>query len=524
MKIKFLGAAGTVTGSCYRVDTGEIKFLVDCGMFQGSKEIKERNYGEFAFEPNELDFVLLTHAHIDHSGLIPKLYKHGFSGNVYTTEVTRELCSIVLPDCGHIQEMEVERKNRKLKRSGEQLLEPIYTAEEGSSCLKYFKGVVYDEKISINDSITVRFRDAGHILGSAMIEIWIGKEKPLKILFSGDIGNTNQPIVENPENIDRANYVIMESTYGNRVHGENGNKREQLEDVIKKTAEKGGNLVIPAFAVERTQDLLYHLGRLEEEGKLYGMDIVIDSPMAISTTEVFNKYPQYYDEEAKKLIKENDGANPIMPKSLSIARSTEESMALNEIEGGKIIISASGMADAGRIKHHLKHNLWRDNASVLFVGYQAPGTLGSRLLDGVETVRIHGEEIMVSAELFAVKGFSAHADLPGLLKWVKGFKDRPDKIFITHGEKNSADNLAEKINEETGIETVVPSWMDEVDLKIKEIISADTSKESINAGYVLELHEKLQTRLSKLLKKGLQNKEYEETAEILNNIIKNYLQ
>ncbi|MDK2984903.1 MAG: metallo-beta-lactamase family protein [Clostridia bacterium] len=316
----------------------------------------------------------------------------------------------------------------------------------------------------------------------------------------------------------------MESTYGDRVHGEEEikNKREQLEEVIKKTAEKGGNLIIPAFAVERTQDLLYHLTRLETENKLYGMEIVIDSPLAISATEIFCKYPEYYDEEAREL-RSSSGECPIIPKGLQIAREVEESMALNKVKGGKIIISASGMCDAGRIKHHLKHNVWRKECSVLFVGYQAPGTLGRRILEGAEKVRIHGEEIKVEADIFAVKGFSAHADLPGIINWVKGFKEKPDKIFYTHGEPEAAKNLAKRIKEELAIDGEVPNWLDEVDLHepVVKVEVAQSQEKEINAGHVWELYSELQSQLSTLVQNRIEKGKYKEVAEILRKMLQN---
>jgi len=452
MKITFHGATGFVTGSCYKLTTPNgNNILIDCGLFQGTKEIKNRNYNDFPFNPAEIDAVLLTHAHIDHSGLIPKLCQKGFKGKIYTTVVTKDLCSIMLPDSGHIQEMEVERKNRKLKRANKPLLEPIYTVKDAEQCLQQFVGINYDTQTSILPDLEVVFRDAGHILGSSIIEIYAGGKK---IVFSGDIGNINQPIIEDPSKIKAADYIIMESTYGNRFHLETEDKVVQLARVIKKALRKGGNLIIPAFAIERTQDLIYDLKKLMDSGEIPVMDVYIDSPLAIRATEIFCKYPNFYDQEATELTEE--GGCILKFPSLKFSLSTEDSIKLNFVTNNRIIISASGMCDAGRIKHHLKHNLWRANATILFVGYQAQGTLGRRILEGEKLVKIHGEEIAVNANIERIEGFSAHADQKGLVEWVKNFSTKPQKIFLVHGEPEARDTLAGIIEEEAGIEVVKP--------------------------------------------------------------------
>lgn len=488
MKIQFCGAAGTVTGSCHLVSTESYKFLVDCGMFQGSKELKERNYCEFLFNPAEIDFVLLTHVHIDHSGLIPKLYKKGFRGSVYTTKATKELSAVVLPDSGHIQEMEIERKNRKIARRGGTLLEPIYTVADAKKCLQHFKGFSYEETVNIRDGISVRFLDAGHILGSAMIEVVI-KEDDVnkKMIFTGDIGNINQPIVDDPTNVKKADIVVMESTYGNRCHLDCMNRLEVLTAVVQKTYKKGGNLVIPSFAVERTQDLIYHLKVLREQGKIPPMDIYIDSPMAVEATKIFIKNPEFFDEEASLKVKEKGGAEnlfsgPLIHYSLTAV----ESIAINNIKSGAIIISASGMADAGRIKHHLKHNLWRPESTVLFVGYQAAGTLGRRLLDGEKKVKIHGEEIAVKADIELIDGFSAHADQKGLLKWVKGFEEKPERIFLVHGEEKALETLNRVISAETGVNTIIAEYGSTYDLSKESIIDREIKEERDNVSGEIE--------------------------------------
>lgn len=459
MRVQFLGAARTVTGSCYLLEVGQTKIMVDCGMFQGSKEIKERNYESFYVEPNEVKFLLLTHAHIDHSGLIPKLCKHGFRGQILATSATVDLCSILLPDSAHVQEMEVERKNRKLKRAGKPLLEEIYTVQDAMECLKQFRRVEYQEVIQLTPEVSVRFQDAGHILGSAMIEMWVQEgDHEIKLVFSGDIGNHNQPLVKDPTLIEAADYVFMESTYGNRLHQENVNKVEALKNVILETMAKGGNLIIPAFAVERTQDLLYDLNLLLQTKSIPNVPVIIDSPLAIEATEIFRRNSQYFDAETQELIRR--GENPLALPGLRYTHTAEESKALNGLKGGAIIISASGMCDAGRIKHHLRHNLWRPESTVLFVGYQAKDTLGRRLLDGEKLVTIHGEEVVVKADIRNIDGFSAHADQRALLAWVKRFRSKPGKIFIVHGEEESSLTLAQLITQEMGIPTVVPKWLD----------------------------------------------------------------
>lgn len=465
MKISFYGAAETVTGSCYMLDTGTYKFLIDCGMFQGSKAVKERNYSSFPFDPVEIDFMILTHAHIDHCGLIPKLYKLGFQGPVYATTATAELCTAVLPDSGFIQEMEVERKNRKNQRSGLPLLEPIYTAQDAQDCLQHFIGVHYEEFWEVRPGITLRFRDAGHILGSAIVELWLEtKEGTTKFVFSGDLGAVDRPLANDPTVIEHTHYLVVESTYGDRLHKVAGNRREALAKVIKDTFRRGGNVIIPAFAIERTQDLLYNLHLLIKEKKIDGQNIYIDSPLAITATEIFCRNQHLFDEDYKQLRRTSQGNCPLYLPGLQISRTAEESMALNKIKEGAIIISASGMADAGRIKHHLKHNLWRPESTVVFIGYQAQGTLGRRLIDGEKTVRIHGEQIQVRAQIVNLEGFSAHADQAQILNWISYFKEPPQKIFVTHGEPDSAQHLARVLKEKFNTEVIVPKYLEQYDL------------------------------------------------------------
>lgn len=466
MRIQFLGAARTVTGSCFLVETAKSRFLVDCGMFQGSKALKEYNYGEFAFPVKDVDFVLLTHAHVDHCGLLPKLYKKGYKGPTYCTVPTRELCQVVLPDSGYIQEGEIERKNRKLARNGEPLLEPIYTAQDARDCIQYFEGVHFNQEIQPAKDVRVVFREAGHILGAAILEVFIWeKGKETKLVFSGDIGNNDQAIVNDPAKLGEADYVIMESTYGNRLHIHFDDRIQLLAAAVKDTLSRGGNLVIPSFAVERTQDMIYTLKILMDDGVIPKADIYIDSPMAVEATRIFMEHPECFDDEATAEMEGAHAASLFEDKNIHYAKSMEESIAINQIKSGAIILSASGMCEAGRIKHHLKHNLWRPECMVLFVGYQAQGTLGRRLLEGEKNVRIHGEEIAVKAEIREIADFSAHADQAGLLNWIGAIQTRrPKQVFLVHGEPEAIEALEEKIEQELGLAVIAPEVGAEYDL------------------------------------------------------------
>jgi len=447
MKLGFLGACREVTGSMFLVETQDIRILIDCGMFQGKEE--DLNYESFLFDPKSINYIILTHAHIDHTGLIPKVCKEGFEGKIIATEATVDLCSVMLPDSGHIQEAETEWQNRKRSRTGKSLLKPLYTAEDAYYSLKFFEKVKYNEVISLSNNIRIIFRDAGHILGSSIIEMYIQENsQEIKLLFSGDLGNESQPIVNDPTLIEETDYLIMESTYGNRLHETKGIKEELLLKIINDTLKKGGNIVIPAFAVERTQEILYYLDKFIKEKKLLKSDIPIfvDSPLAIEVTEIFKKYPNLYDKETVDLL--NSGENPFSFANIVFTQSVEESKAINSYEGSCIIISSSGMCDAGRIKHHLKHNLWRSESSIVIVGYQAEGTLGRKLLDGAEYVKIFDENIKVNASIYNIDGFSGHADRDVLMKWLKSFK-HIGKIFLVHGEEEAILSFSNLIKNET---------------------------------------------------------------------------
>jgi len=461
VKLTFLGAARTVTGSCILLEAAGKVILVDCGMFQGRAKEEVMNGQPLPVSPSEIDYVLLTHAHIDHSGRIPWLYVNGFRGEVIAQKAAAELCGLLLPDSGFIQEIETEWKNRKRMRAGREPVEPLYTHRQAQESLKLFRSVSYDEMISLTDNIRVRYRNSGHMLGSAFIEMWVRENREeTKIVFTGDIGNTDMPILKDPAPIEEADYVVMEATYGDRLHNDRKNKAGKFLDIVLETLDKGGNVVIPSFAVGRTQEIIYEINKTltlpyEKIIRLMNTPVYIDSPLAISATEVYRNNLDCYDEEAKWYIENGD--NPLDFPNLHFTRTADESRALNQVTGGCIIISASGMCEAGRIKHHLKHNLWRENSTILFVGYQAEGTLGRKLLDGAKKVTIFGEEISVNARIEAIDGYSGHADYEGLLVWLKNFRKMPKGIFLVHGEENALSSFAEMVTGEFGIEPVIPS-------------------------------------------------------------------
>ena len=468
MKITFLGAARTVTGSCYLVETENIHFFVDCGMFQGKAAQECTNEASFPIELGSVDFILLTHAHIDHSGRIPYVFNNGFKGQVYATKPTVELCGIMLPDSGHVQEMEAEWSNRKRLRAGNKPIPPLYTSEDAKRCLKLFKSVMYDELIKPVEGITIQFRDAGHILGSSIIEInVVEKDRNIKLVFSGDLGNKGMPILRDPSIIENADYLIIESTYGNRHHERSSDNVKKFIDTISETMNAGGNLIIPSFAVGRTQEVIYYMHNnrqeyMQEIDRFSYIPVFVDSPLAISATEIFRNNLDCFDQEAREYIKNGD--NPLDFPGLQFTRTAEESKALNTRSDSIIVISASGMCDAGRIKHHLKHNLWRSDSTILFVGYQAEGTLGRRLVDGAKKVTLFGEEISVKARIIMLEGFSGHADKDGLLEWIGSFSNKPSSIFIVHGEEDAISEFSGAIEKMFNIESVVPLYKSSYEL------------------------------------------------------------
>lgn len=464
MRITFMGAAETVTGSCYLVETEQTSFLVDCGMHQGQAIETRLNRVPFPFDINQIDFMLLTHAHIDHSGRIPKLFVDGFNKDIYATKATAELCGIMLPDSGHIQEMEQEWQSRKNTRADKPAQEPLYTMQDGIDACRLFKKVLYDTEFRPAPDVRVIMRDAGHILGSAILEIWIkennGKgEEETKIVFSGDLGNKGVPIMRDPTVIDGTDYLVIESTYGDRIHENSVNKVDRFVNIINETIAQGGNVIIPSFAIGRTQEIIYELNREEEKyrdqrSQFMQTPVYVDSPLAVNATRIFRENEDCFDEEARQYIANGD--NPLDFPNLHFTASVEESKALNMSQESKIIISASGMCDAGRIKHHLKHNLWRKDSAVIFVGYQAIGTLGRRLVEGADKVRIFDEEIAVKARIETIEGFSGHADRDGLLEWIGAMKKKPARIMLVHGEPEVIVRFSRVIAEKFGIETHIP--------------------------------------------------------------------
>ena len=456
MKISFVGADHEVTGSCHFLQVCGKNLLIDCGMEQGTDVFENQ---PVPVAESEIDYILLTHAHIDHTGLLPLFYARGFRGQVFTTKATTELCRIMLKDCAHIQMFEAEWKNRKAKRSGGEIMEPLYDMEDALGAIELFCPCEYNEMIDLCDGIRIRFSDVGHLLGSASIEIWATEgDCQKKIVFSGDIGNINQPLIRDPQYLKEADYVVMESTYGNRPHGETPDYVGELAAVIQRTFDRGGNVVIPAFAVGRTQEMLYFLRKIKVDHMIARHDdfeVYVDSPLAIEATNIFNHNEEScFDEEAMELVKR--GINPISFPGLKVAVTSDESKNINFDTKPKVIISASGMCEAGRIRHHLKQNLWRQECSILFVGYQAVGTLGRSLLEGAKIVKLFGETIEVRADIVKMDGISGHADKEGLLKWVCSFEKKPEKVFVVHGEDQVTEEFAKCLKEEYGFDAVAP--------------------------------------------------------------------
>lgn len=490
MKIQFCGASSGVTGSCHLITTENYKILLDCGQFQGGKAMDAMNYEEFPFDPAEVDYMILSHAHIDHCGRIPLLVKRGFKGDIYCTDATADLLEVMLKDSGYIHEKEAEWKNRKNQRAGRPLVEPLYTCNDAMESLKFVKPVLYDQLIELNPEMKIVFNDAGHILGSAITELWVTEGNNVsKIVFSGDLGVIDRPILRDPTIIKKADYVIMETTYGNRLHPQNAMDVKTLMDIVIKTVKRGGTVVIPSFAVGRTQELIYEFNNLYEHNKEYHKEleditVYVDSPMATTATEVFRRNAQVFDEEMKETIAAGD--DPLDFKNLKFTRSTEESAMLNQDRKPKVIISASGMCEAGRIRHHLKHNLWDPKASVIFVGYQAEGTLGRLLVEGTEEVTLFGETIKVNAEIYNLEGFSGHADRDGLLNWLGGFQKEPKHIFLVHGEPDAKADFAETVKEKLGFNPVVVQGNSEFILEKDEIINEEEAMKDAMDSEALE--------------------------------------
>jgi metallo-beta-lactamase family protein len=470
MRLTFIGATHEVTGSCFYLEAAGKKFLVDCGMEQGPDQYENQ---EVPVSMADIDFILLTHAHIDHSGNLPLAYAKGFRGNIYATDATCDLCEIMLRDSAHIQMFEAEWRNRKGKRSGKEEFVPAYTMEDADGVIKQFVSCPYSKMVTLEDGIRVRYNDAGHLLGSASIEVWLeedGEER--KLVFSGDIGNLDQPLIKDPTYLSEADYVIMESTYGDRDHEARTDYITQLVEILEKTFARGGNVVVPSFAVGRTQEMLYFLRKIKEDKLVKGhpgFEVFVDSPLAVQATNIFKEhYHDCYDEEAMELIRK--GINPISFPGLKLAITSDESRDINFDERPKVILSASGMCDAGRIKHHLKHNLWRKESTILFVGYQAVGTLGRALVEGAAEVKLFGEEVSVQAEITRLPGISGHADRAGLMRWAASYKEKPKKVFVVHGDDQVCDIFAQKLKDELQYETMAPFSGTVYDLAANQVV------------------------------------------------------
>ncbi len=462
MKIKFLGATQMVTGSCHLVEVGNKRILLDCGLIQGSHDSELENEKPFRFDPKNIDAVVLSHAHLDHSGRLPLLVKQGFNGPIITHHATVDLCKVLLEDAGHLNERGVEWENRKRERKGMELLKPLYTLEEAINTQQYFEGIEYDQLTEVVPGISVILHDAGHILGSAIVELKLTENGNNRTLvFTGDLGHSGAPILKNPTPLHNANLVIMESTYGDRLHREWKDTWDEMGEIIQCARNDRGNILIPAFTIGRTQELLYIFGQNYDAWELQKWEIFLDSPMAIEANKIYSKHSDIHNHQAQRRFKEC--GNPFDLPNLHLTPSAEESMAINNIKSGAIIIAGSGMCNGGRIKHHLKHNLWRNYSHVLFAGFQARGTLGRALVDGAKHVTLWGEQIQVNAKIHTVGGLSAHADQSGLIKWYQQFSGKP-RLVLVHGEPEAQEVLMEKICDETSAEVSIATHGEVINL------------------------------------------------------------
>ena len=461
--LSFYGAAENVTGSCFLLQVDGIKILIDCGLYQ-ERDLRDRNWDEFPVPAKEIDAVLITHAHIDHCGRLPKLVKEGFSGKIYCTHATKEIAGIVLLDCGHLQEEDAEYKRKRHKKQGrvpDRPVEALYNVEDAENTLPHFSSVDYKQPIVIANNFEVTFHDAGHILGSSIIKIKVpidGQSRTL--LFTGDVGRAGRPILQDPSIFDEADYILLESTYGDRTHDTFEDTKEKLTEAINNAFDAGGNILVPSFAIERSQEIMYFLNELIMEDKIPPIMAFLDSPMAVRVTEVFRKHPELFDKETKALLKHGD--SPFDTPCMQMVRTTRESKAINKIRGTVMIIAGSGMCTGGRIKHHLAAHISKPETTVLFVGYQAVGTLGRQIIEGATEVRILGQSYPVKAKIVKVLGFSAHADKDELFNWLGNFKNPPRHVFIVHGETNAAHSFAEYVKKEKGWNTTVPQYQQEI--------------------------------------------------------------
>ncbi|MCQ2493664.1 MAG: MBL fold metallo-hydrolase [Lachnospiraceae bacterium] len=530
MKLVFIGADHQVTGSCHYLEVNGKHILVDYGMQQGTQVFEN---AELPVHEAQIDYVFLTHAHVDHSGLLPLLYAKGFRGQIFATDATVDLCSIMLRDCAHIQMQEAEWKNRKAKRSeNNPLVEPLYTVEDAEGAIKRLVACNYNDIIDICDGVKIRFTDIGHLLGSSSIEVWLTEgNTEKKIVFSGDIGNKNQPLLRDPQTTAEADFVVMESTYGDRYHSaEKPDYVKELAEIIQMTFDRGGNVVIPSFAVGRTQELLYFLRKIKIGRMIKGHEdflVYVDSPMAVEATAVFQEHRnQCYDDEALALV--NDNINPLSFAGLRLAITSDESREINFIEEPKVIISASGMCEAGRIRHHLKHNLWRKECTILFVGYQANGTLGRAIIEGANEVKLFGESISVNAEIRTLTGMSGHADKQGLIDWISAFEEKPKKVFVVHGEDSVTTAFAETLKIEYGQRAYAPYSGSEFDLAAnrftyeKEPVRVEKKAHIANGVFarLVATGHRLMALIAKM--EGRTNKELSKFADQINSLCDKY--
>ena len=526
MKIKFCGATTSVTGSCHLITTDKHKILLDCGQFQGGKAMEAMNNEPFPFDAEEVESVILSHAHIDHCGRLPLLVKRGFKGAIYCTDATADLLEVMLKDSAFIHEKDAEMPSRKNLRSGKPIVEPLYTMKDAEATLKLVKPILYNKLVEINPEMEICFNDAGHILGSAIIELWATEgENTSKIVFSGDLGVIDRPILRDPTKIKKADYVIMETTYGNRLHPANSTSIEELINITLETVKRGGSVVIPSFAVGRTQELIYQFNMFYEQhpeyqAELEKVNVYIDSPMATTTTEVFKKNAQVFDAETKNYILSGD--HPLDFKNLKFTRNTADSQMLNMDKSPKVIISASGMCEAGRIRHHLKHTLWDERNSIVFVGYQAEGTLGKQLIQGATEIKLFGETVVVNAQIHNLEGFSGHADQKGLLDWISGFAVEPKQIFLVHGELDSKQDFAEIVKNQFGYSPVVITENSEFELETGKLLSKEeVICDSMDEEDIVELKDRItsiKTELDNILTSTQDAMEQKISLEKLNSI------
>ncbi|KHK04055.1 MBL fold metallo-hydrolase RNA specificity domain-containing protein [Desulfovibrio sp. TomC] len=522
MKVKFLGAAGTVTGSCHCIETAAARFAIDCGMHQGNETIERRNLDTSIYDPRHMDFFILTHAHIDHTGLLPRMVKTGFSGKIYCTPPTRDLLGIMLEDSAHIQEMEAEWASRKSRRHGGRVVEALYTQADAQAATDLLVPVPYGQPFSPAPGITAIYHDAGHILGSAFIELTLEEDgKRTRMLFSGDLGRPDQLLVSDPDKPVDTDYLFLEGTYGDRDHKNVDDSREELAEAIRISYERGGKVIIPAFAVERTQEILFCLHKLLKEGRIPSdMPVYVDSPLAIKATEIFKRNPSYLDEETRAYI--DRGEDPLSLPNLRFTLSTDQSREINDRSGPAIVIAASGMCNAGRIKHHLRHNLWRPEASIVFVGFQAMGTPGRKIVDGAKKIRILGEEVAVNARIFTIGGFSSHAGQSQILTWLSHFKVNHPQVFLVHGEQKALDTLAGLVRQQFGLKVRIPQYLEEYTLTpgVEPTVAVDEEKARPHIDWAV-LFTEMEGRLSRMREHttALAGRPVEEQAEMRQRLL-----